>query len=456
MLKIYNSLTRKKEIFVSIEERKVKMYVCGMTVYDYCHLGHGRVMVVFDMIRRWLEVLGYTVTYVQNVTDIDDKIIKRAKDDGLTCAELAEKFIKEMRLDITRLGVRPPDHEPRATDCVEDMLRLIKILVEKDIAYPSSDGDVYFSVSKFKRYGELSGKTLSELWAGQRVAVNDKKHDPLDFVLWKKSKLGEPTWESPWGPGRPGWHIECSAMSKKYLGEHFDIHGGGEDLQFPHHENEVAQSESANNSKFVNYWIHNGFVRVGDEKMSKSLNNFFTIRELMKTYDPEVLRFFILRAHYRSPLNYSEGHIEDARQSLGRLYSAVKLSSLRSTEVDWNCPYAKRFRSAMSDDFNTPDAIASLFALTAEVNKSKSKSMADQLKALAITLGLLTRSSQDFFQSTEMSREISADIINTKITERNNARKAKDFKRADKIRDDLWEKGVELEDAAEETKWRYL
>ena len=456
MLKIYNSLTRKKETFVSIEERKVKMYVCGMTVYDYCHLGHGRVMVVFDMIRRWLEVLDYTVTYVQNVTDIDDKIIKRAKDDDLTCAELTEKFIKEMRLDITRLGVRPPDHEPRATDCVEDMLRLIKILVEKDIAYPSSDGDVYFSVSKFKKYGELSGKTLSELRAGQRVGVNNKKHNPLDFVLWKKSKLGEPSWESPWGPGRPGWHVECSAMSKKYLGKHFDIHGGGEDLQFPHHENEVAQSESANNMKFVNYWIHNGFVRVDNEKMSKSLNNFFTIRELMKTYDPEVLRFFILRAHYRSPLNYSDGHIEDARQSLGRLYSAVKLCSLGLTEVDWNCPYAKRFRSAMNDDFNTSEAIASLFALTAEVNKSKSKSMADQLKALANTLGLLTRSSQDFFQSTEMSRKISVDTISKKITERNNARKDKDFQKADKIRDDLWEKGVELEDAAEETKWRYL
>ena len=453
MLHIFNSLTKRKEKFVSITPEVVKMYVCGMTVYDLCHLGHGRVMVVFDIVKKWLQVLGYSVTYVRNITDIDDKIINRARERGISFQKLTGEFIEKMRIDSKYLGVEDPDYEPKATDHVLEMIRIIELLIEKGYAYNVPNGDVYFSVKKFETYGKLSGKTLDDLQAGSRVVIDEKKNFPLDFVLWKKAKLDEPSWDSPWGRGRPGWHIECSVMSKKFLGTHFDIHGGGQDLQFPHHENEIAQSECAYGAEFVNYWMHNGFVRIADQKMSKSLQNYFTIRELLKKYDPEVLRYFILRAHYRSPLNYSDEHIDDAHQSLARLYSAAKNSSNR-THVDWNCRFAKRFREAMNDDFNTPLAMSVLFELSAEVNRTKSKVMADQLNALAGVIGLLGRSPTDFFQSSNLSDDLSASYIEGKISERDLARKNKDYVLADQIRNTLWERGIELEDSAEGTIWR--
>ncbi len=324
MLKIYNTLARDKQAFAPIVPGKVRMYVCGMTVYDYCHLGHARVMVVFDAVVRWLRASGYSVTYVRNITDIDDKIIKRAAENSESIGTLTGRFIAAMHEDAEALGVAPPDHEPRATNNVPGMIGMIGTLVEKGLAYPAANGDVYYSVHRFPGYGKLSGKSLDDLRAGARVEVGEAKQEPLDFVLWKAAKPGEPHWDSPWGPGRPGWHIECSAMSEELLGEHFDIHGGGQDLQFPHHENEIAQSEGAHDHAFVNYWMHNGFVRVDDEKMSKSLGNFFTVREVLKKFAPEVVRFFMLRAHYRSPLNYSDQHLEDARQALTRLYTALK------------------------------------------------------------------------------------------------------------------------------------
>ncbi|HET7775750.1 MAG TPA: cysteine--tRNA ligase, partial [Azospira sp.] len=327
MLKIYNTIAREKQAFVPLEAGKVKMYVCGMTVYDFCHLGHARVLVVFDAVQRWLRASGLDVTYVRNITDIDDKIIRRAVENGETIGQLTERFIQAMDEDAAALGVQKPTHEPRATAYVPQMLGLIGQLEAKGLAYQAGDGDVNFSVRKFPGYGRLSGKSLDDLRAGERVEVDSAKQDPLDFVLWKHAKEGEPAWESPWGQGRPGWHIECSAMSSDLLGRHFDIHGGGQDLQFPHHENEIAQSEGAHGCTFVNYWMHNGFVRVDDEKMSKSLGNFFTIRDVLKQYDAEVVRFFILRAHYRSPLNYSDAHLDDARQALSRLYTALKAAA---------------------------------------------------------------------------------------------------------------------------------
>ena len=453
MLHIFNSLTKRKEKFVPITPDVVKMYVCGMTVYDFCHLGHGRVMVIFDIVKKWLQALGYSVIYVRNITDIDDKIIKRARERGISFQKLTAEFIEEMRVDCKYLGVEDPDHEPQATDHIPEMIGIIEILIRKGYAYHVKNGDVYFSVKKFETYGKLSGKSLEDLQAGSRVVIDKKKDFPLDFVLWKKAKLDEPFWDSPWGKGRPGWHIECSVMSKKFLGTHFDIHGGGQDLQFPHHENEIAQSECAHGAEFVNYWMHNGFVRIADQKMSKSLNNFFTIRELLKKYDPEVLRYFILRAHYRSPLNYSNEHIEDAHQSLSRLYSAAKNSSDR-VKVDWNCQFAKRFREAMNDDFNTPLAISVLFELAGEVNRTKSKVMADQLNAMAGLIGLLGRSPKDFFQSTDHSDGLSPSDIEREISARDLARKNKNYILADQIRNTLWQKGIELEDAADGTIWR--
>ena len=458
MLKIYNSLSREKQVFVPIEPGQVRMYVCGMTVYDYCHVGHARVLVVFDAVQRWLRASGYDVTYVRNITDIDDKIIKRAVENNETIAQLTDRFIAFMNEDADALGVERPDHEPRATAYVPQMLDLIGKLEANGLAYKASDGDVNFSVRKFNGYGKLSGKSLDDLRAGERVDVDQAKHDPLDFVLWKHAKEGEPFWESPWGRGRPGWHIECSAMSSDLLGVQFDIHGGGQDLQFPHHENEIAQSEGAHQCTFVNYWMHNGFVRVDDEKMSKSLGNFFTVREVLKKFDAEVVRFFILRAHYRSPLNYSDAHLEDARQSLGRLYTALKAVAPEDVLVDWNEAHAQRFRAAMDDDFNTPEALAVLFELASEVNRSKSSALAGQLRALAGLLGLLKREPQAFLQATPAGEEGDAGLtpaaIEALIADRAAAKKARDFALADRIRADLLAGGVVLEDSAQGTSWR--
>ena len=457
MLKIYNSLSREKQVFVPIEPGKARMYVCGMTVYDYCHVGHARVLVVFDAVQRWLRASGFDVTYVRNITDIDDKIIKRAVENNETIAQLTERFIAFMNEDADALGVERPDHEPRATAYVPQMLDLIGKLESNGLAYKASDGDVNFSVRKFPGYGKLSGKSLDDLRAGERVDIDQAKQDPLDFVLWKHAKEGEPFWESPWGRGRPGWHIECSAMSSDLLGQHFDIHGGGQDLQFPHHENEIAQSEGAHQCTFVNYWMHNGFVRVDDEKMSKSLGNFFTVREVLKKFDAEVVRFFILRAHYRSPINYSDAHLEDARQSLGRLYTALKAVAPDALAVDWNEAHAQRFRAAMDDDFNTPEALAVLFELASEVNRSKSGAMAGQLRALAGLLGLLKREPQAFLQATpagESSEDWSPERIETLIGERAAAKKARDFAAADRIRAELLVAGVVLEDGPQGTTWR--
>lgn len=461
MLKIHNSLTREKQDFIPIESGKVRMYVCGMTVYDYCHLGHARVMVVFDMVYRWLKASGLDVTYVRNITDIDDKIIKRAAENGESIHTLTERFITFMHEDERALGVLPPDHEPRATQYVPQMLDMIAKLEANGLAYKAADGDVNYSVRKFPEYGKLSGKSLEDLRAGERVEVDTNKHDPLDFVLWKHAKDSEAEevkWESPWGKGRPGWHIECSAMGSEILGKHFDIHGGGADLQFPHHENEIAQSEGAHKCRFVNYWMHNGFVRVDSEKMSKSLGNFFTIREVLKKYDSEVVRFFILRAHYRSPLNYSDAHLDDAKGALTRLYTALKHtpSSFHETEgsVDWNEPHAQRFKAAMDDDFNTSEAMAVLFDLANEVNRIQSQQLAAQLKALGATVGLLQREATDFLQGSVEAGGMSEAQINEQIAARIAAKKSKNFIEADRIRKELLEAGVVLEDTPQGTTWR--
>ncbi|MBL8398131.1 MAG: cysteine--tRNA ligase [Candidatus Accumulibacter sp.] len=454
MLKIYNSLAREKQDFVPITPGCVRMYVCGMTVYDYCHIGHARVLVVFDVVQRWLRASGLAVTYVRNITDIDDKIIKRAAENGESTAELTERFIALMDEDAAALGVQKPDHEPRATDYIPQMLGLIGQLEDNGLAYRAADGDVNFAVRKFPGYGRLSGKSLDDLRAGERVDIDSAKSDPLDFVLWKSAKPAEPAWPSPWGDGRPGWHIECSAMSSHLLGSHFDIHGGGQDLQFPHHENEIAQSEGAHGGRFVNYWMHNGFVRVDNEKMSKSLGNFFTIREILARFDPEVLRFFILRAHYRSPLNYSDAHLDDARQALTRLYNTLKSFPPTAVAVDWQNAYAGRFRQAMDDDFNTPEACAVLFELAAEVNRRQSSVLAGQLKALGGLLGLLTREPQDFLQSSPDDTELTPVAIEALIAERLTARQNKDFATADRLRQQLLDAGIVLEDSGRGTSWR--
>jgi len=454
MLHITNSLTRTKEAFVPITPGHIRMYVCGMTVYDLCHLGHARVFVVFDMVTRWLRASGYHVEYVRNITDIDDKIIRRAQENGETPAALTERFIAAMHEDERALGVLPPDHEPRATAYVAQMLALIAQLEKNGFAYPAPNGDVYYSVRGFADYGRLSGKSLDELRAGERVEVDPDKRDPMDFVLWKAAKPGEPAWESPWGPGRPGWHIECSAMSADLLGNHFDIHGGGQDLQFPHHENEIAQSEGAHGCKFVNYWMHNGFVRVDNEKMSKSLGNFFTIREVLDKYDAEVIRFFILRAHYRSPLNYSDAHLDDAKGALARLYTALKNSPITAATLpDWNQPAAQRFRAALDDDFNTPEAIALLFELASEANRGE-VAAAQTLRSLGGVLGLLQRDTADFMQAGVSSGAMTETEIETLIAARQTARKEKNFAESDRIRDALIAAGIVLEDGPGGTTWR--
>jgi cysteinyl-tRNA synthetase len=454
MLKIYNTLAREKQAFVPITPGEVRMYVCGMTVYDYCHLGHARVMVVFDIVRRWLRASGLRVTYVRNITDIDDKIIKRAQENQEPFEELTARFIAAMDEDAAALGIEKPDHEPRATQYVPAMIEMIGKLEQRELAYLAGNGDVNYAVRRFEGYGKLSGKSLDELRTGERVDVTAGKHDPLDFVLWKHAKAGEPAWPSPWGEGRPGWHIECSAMSSALLGNHFDIHGGGQDLQFPHHENEIAQSEGACACKFVNYWMHNGFVRVDDEKMSKSLGNFFTVREVLARYDAEVVRFFIARAHYRSPLNYSDHHLDDARHALTRLYTALKAWDVAPGPIDWNDPYAARFRAAMDDDFNTPEAVAVLFELANELNKSPSRGQAQLLRSLAGTLGLLQRDATSFLQALPAEGGMHADKIEALIAARAAARKARNFTEADRIRNELSEAGIVLEDSAQGTLWR--
>lgn len=459
-LKIYNTLAREKQPFTPIEPGKVRMYVCGMTVYDYCHIGHARVMVVFDLVQRWLRTSGYEVNYVRNITDIDDKIIKRAAENGESISALTQRFIDAMDEDAAALGVQKPDHEPRATNYVPQMLGLIEALERNGLAYKSSDGDVNYSVRDFPGYGKLSGKSLDDLRAGERVDVNTGKHDPLDFVLWKSSKESEPDevkWASKWGSGRPGWHIECSAMACELLGRQFDIHGGGADLQFPHHENEIAQSEGANQNTFVNYWMHNGFVRVDNEKMSKSLGNFFTIREVLAKYDSEVVRFFILRAHYRSQLNYSDAHLDDARNALTRMYTALKDVVPDNAPLDMTEAHAVRFAEAMNDDFNTPLAVAVLFELTNEINKTKSAALARQLVGLAGIVGLLQRPAQQFLHAGLANGEDGdmETFVVEQITARVNAKKARDFAEADRIRAALLEKGIVLEDKPGGlTEWR--
>ena len=450
MLRIYNSLVRDKQDFVPLRPGQVRMYVCGMTVYDYCHLGHARMIVAFDVVQRWLRASGLHVTYVRNITDIDDKIIKRAAENKETVAELTARFIEAMHEDLNALGVQMPDHEPRATNFVPQMLDMIGKLEKGGLAYKAPNQDVNFSVRKFPGYGKLSGKSLDDLRAGERVEVEESKQDPLDFVLWKHSKPGEPTWPSPWGEGRPGWHIECSAMGCTLLGERFDIHGGGQDLTFPHHENEIAQSEGANGGTFVNVWMHNGFVRVDNTKMSKSLGNFFTIRDVLKRYDPEVVRFFLVRAHYRSPINYSNAHLDDAKAGLARLYTALKGFS-GPAQVDWQESHAQRFKAAMDDDFNTAEAVAELHLLANLAFGGDAKAAA-QLKALGAVLGLLQRDAQVFLQGGASGT--ADEKIQEKIDARLAARKAKNYAEADRIRKELEVSGVILEDGPKGTTWR--
>ena len=452
-LRIHNSLTRRLEDFVPIVPGRVGMYVCGITVYDLCHMGHARMMMAFDVVYRWLRTLGYDVTYVRNITDIEDKIIKRAVERGITIRALTDEMAAAMHRDIGALGIERPTHEPRATDHVGGMLDLIGMLEDKGLAYQASDGDVNFAVRRLPGYGKLSGKSLDELRAGERVAVATAKQDPLDFVLWKAAKADEPTdaqYESRYGPGRPGWHIECSAMSRALLGDRFDIHGGGIDLQFPHHENEIAQSEGALGHPFVNVWLHNGFLEIDNVKMAKSLGNFFTIRDVLERYDGETIRFFMLRTHYRSPINYSDTNLDDAKQALRRLYTALDGKDVLEATVDWDEPHATAFRRAMNDDFNTPLALASLFELASEVNRGASARDAGQLKALAATLGVLQQSPRSFLQA---GAGLDEAVIAGRIKARDQAKLRKDYAEADRIRKELLEQGVVLKDTAAGTTW---
>jgi cysteinyl-tRNA synthetase len=465
MLKIYNTLTSHKDTFVPIDAGKVRMYVCGMTVYDYCHLGHARVMVVFDVVVRYLRALGFEVTYVRNVTDVDDKIIQRANENGEDINALTERFIAIMNEDAAALGVIPPDMEPRATSSMDDIISMIETLIANGHAYQGGNGDVYYDVSRFENYGRLSGKQLEDLQAGARVAVDESKDDPLDFVLWKTVKPDEPSWSSPWGDGRPGWHIECSAMSTQCLGAHFDIHGGGMDLKFPHHENEIAQSEAATGHTFVNYWMHNGFVRVDDEKMSKSLGNFFTVREILKSYRAEEIRYFILASHYRSPLNYSQENLENGKAALTRLYTTLRGITPADADDSLCESYNTAFYKAMDDDFNSPEAIAVLFEITREINRSrdkapkKAKVLAGCLRRLGTILGLLQTDPETYLRQTVTAGDdtaglMPADEVDALIARRIGARSAKDWGEADRIRDELDAAGIIIEDGAAGSSWR--
>jgi cysteinyl-tRNA synthetase len=464
MLSIFNNLNKKKQVFKPIDSQNVRMYVCGMTVYDFCHIGHARALVVFDMVNRYLRQLydSQHVTYVRNITDIDDKIIKRAEESKQTTEDLTHTFIMEMNKDADALGVLRPDYEPKATQHIDDIVSMIEKLITKGYAYHIEKGDVYYNVRKFESYGALSGKKTDELRTGIRVEVDQSKRDPLDFVLWKAAKPNEPSWDSPWGKGRPGWHIECSAMSTHCLGDHFDIHGGGLDLQFPHHENEIAQSEAATGEKFVNVWMHNGHVRIDDEKMSKSLGNFFTIREVLKKYDPEVLRFFFLSSHYRSPLNYSDVHLENAKAGLTTLYTALRgLESKVDLKADDEMTI--RFMNAMDDDFNTPEAIAVLYEAAKECNRlhniesEQTNQVAGNLIAMAGLLGLLQREPDDYLQGGvqgEDHTELLSVEIDRLIIDRESARARKDWAESDRIRDELAAQGIVLEDGGKGTTWR--
>lgn len=452
-LRIYNTLSRELEKFSPLQPGRVRMYVCGMTVYDYCHLGHARSMIAFDVVQRWLKTSGLVVDYVRNITDIDDKIIRRAVENGESIRALTDRMIDALHEDADALGIERPTHEPRATEFIPQMLSMISTLEQKGLAYRSSNGDVNFAVRKFPGYGKLSGKTLDELHAGERVAVLDGKDDPLDPVLWKSAKPAEPDevkWASDFGAGRPGWHIECSAMACQLLGETLDIHGGGADLQFPHHENEIAQSEGANGKPLARTWMHNGFINIDDEKMSKSLGNFFLIRDVLKKFDAETVRFFVVRAHYRSPLNYSDVHLGDARNSLRRLYNALALVPPAPVAIDWGNPYAARFKAAMDEDFGTPEAVAVLFDLAGEVNRTQSSEAAGLLKALAGCLNLLQADPQAFLQAGSTLDEATIQAL---IQQRADAKAAKDFAEADRIRRELLAQGIVLKDSASGTTW---
>lgn len=460
MLKIYNTLSKRKQEFHPINPDKVGIYVCGMTVYDYCHMGHARVLVMFDIITRHLRRHFPQVEYVRNITDVDDKIIQRATENKEDIYTLTNRFIKAMHKDERALGILPPDAEPRATDAINQMLYMIKTLIEKGIAYQGNNGDVYYSVRTFKNYGKLSGKNINDLEAGARVDVETDKKDPLDFVLWKMAKADEPSWKSPWGDGRPGWHIECSAMSCTHLGKHFDIHGGGMDLTFPHHENEIAQSEGANDCTFVNTWMHVGFVNINNEKMSKSLNNFFTIRGVLENYDGETLRYFIMSSHYRSPLNFSDENLGNAKASLTRLYTAtrgLRASESAMQEVSQRFDFEPRMTAALDDDFNTPIALSILFELAKIVNTEREKdinlanALGQLLKKLGGYIGILQMDADEFLKQ---GINLSDEDIDAKITQRNKARANKDFATSDEIRDELAELGIILEDSTGTTTWR--
>ena len=452
-LRIHNTLTRALEPFSPFEPGHVRMYVCGMTVYDLCHLGHARSMVAFDVVQRWLKASGFRVTYVRNVTDIDDKIIKRALENGETIRALTDRMVEALHQDADALGIERPTLEPRAMDYVPQMLSMINTLQNKGLAYQASNGDVNFAVRKFPGYGQLSGKSLDQLQAGERVAVDDGKQDPLDFVLWKSAKPTEPEdakWQSSYGVGRPGWHIECSAMGCELLGESFDIHGGGADLQFPHHENEIAQSQGASGKPMAQVWMHNGFINIDNEKMSKSLGNFFTIRDVLKVFEAETIRFFVVRSHYRSPLNYSDVHLNDARGALKRLYTALSLVKPDDVAIDWSNPFAQRFQAAMNDDFGTPEAVAVLFDLASEVNRSMSSQMAGLLKALGGALGLLQDDPQRFLQA---GSDVDEAAIQAHIAARAAAKASKNFAEADRIRQELTAMGIVLKDSPTGTTW---
>jgi len=459
MLKIYNDLTRSKETFEPLVPGKVNMYVCGMTVYDLCHLGHARVMVVFDVVYRYLKASGYDVTYIRNITDIDDKIINRANENGEVFHELTERFIAAMHEDAEALGILPPDDEPKATDHLDEIVEMIERLIANGHAYVVDNGDVYFDVKSFPEYGKLSGKSIEDLQAGARVDVDDIKRDPMDFALWKAAKPDEPSWESPWGPGRPGWHIECSAMSTKALGDTFDIHGGGADLTFPHHENEIAQSECATGHQFVKYWMHNGFVRINDEKMSKSLGNFFTVREILERYRAEEVRYFILTSQYRSPLNYDDEHLDNARGALTRFYTALR--GLPDAEPAGAEGFEKKFHAAMDDDFNTPEALAAMFELVREINRvrtedaAKAASLGAALRRLGDMLGILQNDPEAYLRGDDAASDDLGDAaIDDMIAARNQAKSDKNWAEADRIRDELQGMGIVLEDSPAGTTWR--